>query len=253
MADTDGYIQAANGGTLFLDEIAELHPTVQAKLLRVLESREVLALGAVRPQPVNIRVCSASHRSLEAEVAAGRLREDLYYWIGRPAERVSSLRERPEEIPWLIDGECQKIDSGLGIHVSLVEACMLRHWPGNIRELLVEIRSAAQEALATGSKRIRAEHLSPSAGLAIKTQSAAAALPVPGAAESTASQPPAESQGAKIEVLRPSRAQIVAAILEARGNVSEAARSLAVHRTQLRRDIAYHGIDVKQLRELGKR
>lgn len=258
VADTDGYIQAADGGTLFLDEVAEIHPTVQAKLLRVLENREVLALGALKPQPVNIRVCSASHRSLHAEVAAGRLREDLFFRIGRPSERIPALRERPEEIPWLVDLELRKVSSKLVSHVSIVEACLLRYWPGNVRELLVEVRSAAQEALAKDSSRVKSEHLSASAGLAISTQRPSAPQ-IPVLAEAgpvtplpVVNPPPAPEPPSKVEHTPPSRAQLIAALIESKGNISAAARELGLHRTQLRRQIGYHGIDLNRLRDFEK-
>jgi transcriptional regulator with GAF, ATPase, and Fis domain len=100
--DADGYLAAADGGTLFLDEVAELDLDVQAKLLRVLETGELLALGAARPRAVQLRVVAATLRDLRAAVAAGRFRDDLYYRIGRPEVRLPPLRERLEEIPWLV-------------------------------------------------------------------------------------------------------------------------------------------------------
>ena len=92
--DVQGYIQAADGGTLFLDEVAELDLRVQAKLLRVLETREVLPLGATRAERVELRVCVAAHADLAEQVTAGRFREDLYYRVGRPVVRIPPLRER---------------------------------------------------------------------------------------------------------------------------------------------------------------
>lgn len=254
VADSEGYIQAAHQGTLFLDEVAELHAAVQAKLLRVLETREVLAVGAVRPQPVDLRICSASHRSLSAEVAAGRLREDLYYRIGRPSERVPPLRERPEEIPWLIQTELKKGHPSLSAHVSLVEACIVRHWPGNIRELLVEIRAAAHEATTAGSGRIKAEHLATAAGQNLKEPSperapAAGEAREPGGQKQRAASPARQS---KCTAELPNRARIVAALLEAKCNVSEAARRLGMHRNQLRRRITQHSIDLDRLRLLAE-
>jgi DNA-binding NtrC family response regulator len=166
--DAEGYVAAADGGTLFLDEVAELDLVVQAKLLRVLETREVLALGATRPKAVRFRLCSASHRDLRDEVTGGRMREDLYFRLGRPELTLPPLRRRPEEVAFLLENEVRKVAPGLGVHVSLVEACLLRPWPGNIRELLVEARAAAQTALLRGAPRVEARHLSPLAGHAFR-------------------------------------------------------------------------------------
>ena len=137
-ADADGYLVAAHGGTLFLDEVAELGLAVQAKLLRVLETGEVLPLGAAKPRKIDLRFCSATHRDLRAQVAAGKLREDLYFRIATPRVVVPPLRERPEEIAWLLEAAAAEVISpGLALHASLVEG----HLPppalasGNVREL----------------------------------------------------------------------------------------------------------------------
>jgi DNA-binding NtrC family response regulator len=220
-ADAEGYLQAAHTGTLFLDEIAELSPAVQAKLLRVLETGELLPLGASQPRHVDLRFCSATHRDLRALVTAGKLREDLYYRVATPRVVVPPLRERPEEIPWLLAAEVARVSPGLKVHVSLVEACLLRPWPGNLRELLAEARAAAQEALASSSPRVEARHLGKTAGALLGE-----AAPAP---------PPPPPRGR--------RARIEEALRAARGNVSAAARALAMHRNQLRRWLAENGVD----------
>jgi len=138
--DVQGYIKAADGGTLFLDEVAELDLRVQAKLLRVLETREVLPLGATRPERVDLRVCVASHADLAEQVAAGKFREDLYYRLGRPVVAIPPIRERLDELAWLIQGEIGTAGSHLSASVRLVEACATRPWPGNVRELIGEVR-----------------------------------------------------------------------------------------------------------------
>lgn len=234
-ADAQGYLQAADGGTLFLDEVVELDLSVQAKLLRVLETREVLALGAAKPKPVDLHVCSASNRDLRARVADGKLREDLYFRLGRPEVTLPPLRQRPEELALLLQQEVRQVAPGMGLHVSLVEECLLRPWPGNVRELRVEVRSAAQAALLGGEARVKAHHLSPSAGTAFGP---AATTPVvmdtAGARREAGSRaPPLEAE---------ERARIAEALRQQGGNVAAAARALGMHRTQLRRLLARHDI-----------
>jgi DNA-binding NtrC family response regulator len=177
-ADAEGYLQAADRGVLFLDEVGELALEVQAKLLRVLETREVLALGASRPQPVEVRVCAATLRDLRAAAASGQFRADLYYRLAQCEVRLPPLRERPEEVPWLLAHALEEAGEGRPeVHASFVEACLLRPWPGNVRELLGEARRAAREAQPAGVRTLRAEHLAAGAGLPLSPVSVA---PLPG-------------------------------------------------------------------------
>ncbi|WP_437808949.1 sigma 54-interacting transcriptional regulator [Sorangium sp. So ce1078] len=219
-ADAEGYVQASHGGTLFLDEIAELDASVQPKLLRVLETREVLALGDTRPRKVEFRLCAATLRDLQAEVAARRFREDLYYRIGRPEVRIPALTERLEELPWLIAAELKRDGARLAPSVSLVESCALRAWPGNVRELLREVRQAGLSAHAAGRAVVEAPDLAPSAGLDITEVAKRTPAPV-------------ELRRIAIEM----------ALRREQGNVTRAARSLGMHRNQLRRWLARHGVD----------
>jgi len=218
--DVQGYLQAAHGGSLFLDEIAELDLRVQAKLLRVLETREVLALGATRPERVDLRVCVAAHADLRAQVQAGRFREDLFYRVGRPEVRIAPLRERSDELPYLIQAEIQRTHAALGASVRMIEACAVRPWPGNVRELLGEVRRAAHRALRAGKNCVDLPDLDVAAGVRLSE-------PAP-ADEST------PEKGAGL----PTDSQIERALAEASGNVSQAARLLGIHRNQLRRWLA---------------
>ncbi|WP_437510362.1 sigma 54-interacting transcriptional regulator [Sorangium sp. So ce1099] len=207
--DAKGVVQSAHGGTLFLDEVAELDLAVQAKLLRVLETKEVVPLGAERPERVDIRLVSATLKDLRAEVAAGRVREDLFFRIGMPAVALPPLRERLEEIPWLVERvvrELGEVAAGLRLQVSFIEACLQRHWPGNVRELAAEVRAAAQLAIDDGGLLL-SRHLAPNAGRAVEPAA-----------------PPKASDEAIEEALRASG-----------GNVSAAARALGMHRNQLNR------------------
>ncbi len=259
-ADAEGYVQAAHGGTLFLDEVAELSPAVQAKLLRVLETGEVLPLGASRPKKVDLRFCSATHRDLRALVSAGKLREDLYFRVATPRVVVPPLRDRPEEIAYLAHAEVERV-RGPGLHSSLVEACLLRVWPGNVRELVAEVRSAAQAALTSEAPRLEARHLNALAGSALASAVAAtqAASPAP-----LPSRPPPGAERA-VETagigargappaagLPPNKARIASALKRNEGNVSRAARDLGLHRTQLRRWMERYGLEAASFAPAGR-
>jgi transcriptional regulator with PAS, ATPase and Fis domain len=219
--DADGLVQSADGGTLFLDELGELDLAVQAKLLRVLETREVVPLGGTAARRIDLRVCAATHRDLRREVAAGRFREDLFFRIGQPSVRLLPLRQRREEIPFFVRLAIHQRDAALQPHARLVEACMLRRWPGNVRELLAELRAAALAAQAAESDVVRVEHLPPDAGMPFGGEDVDAPTPAPKALD---------------------RETIAAALQAAGGNVSAAARALGLHRTQLYRLLDRHGL-----------
>ena len=235
-ADAAGYVSEADGGTLFLDEVAELDPAVQAKLLRVLESKELLPLGASRPRKVDFAFCSATHKDLRALVATEKLREDLYFRIGRPALTLPPLRSRPEEIPQLVADELARATPPASAHVSLIEQCLLRAWPGNVRELLAEVRAAAQAAAREGETRVLGHHLSATAGSAFG-----------GVADAL---PPADGQATPTPRKRmPTvdddwRRRIQEALRNHGGNIAATARALGLHRTQLRRLLERHQIPV---------
>jgi DNA-binding NtrC family response regulator len=239
-ADADGYVQSADGGTLFLDEIGDLHVAVQAKLLRVLESREVLPVGATRSRAVRLHVCSATHKDLRAQVAAGRLREDLYFRIARPAVEVPPLRKRPEELPFLILRAVQAITKDLIVRASFIETCVVRAWPGNIRELMGEVRTAVQIALESGNL-LDARHLCGSAGSTFRDTPAQLTVTPSPSAQSLPSGPRADR--ATFDRAAPERATIERALGQCGGNVSAAARLLQVHRTQLYRWMTRYGLD----------
>lgn len=142
-----GYFRAADGGTLFLDEIGELPLPVQAKLLRVLEAREVLPVGAVSPVPVDVRIVAATHRSLREQVAAGAFRADLMYRLRVVPLFLPPLRERPEDIAPLAQLFIEQLNARETRQVlGLLPATRARleafAWPGNVRELLNAIEYA---------------------------------------------------------------------------------------------------------------
>nr|CDQ36363.1 Transcriptional regulatory protein ZraR [Virgibacillus halodenitrificans] len=136
----EGLFTYADGGTLFLDEIAEMPLAMQAKLLRVLESKRIRPVGSEQEQPVDVRILAATHRNLQHEVSEGRFREDLYFRLNVLTLTLPALREHPEDIPALAHHFSRQLSRDLGLaalpwqHADLVR---LTHypWPGNIREL----------------------------------------------------------------------------------------------------------------------
>ena len=139
--DREGFFQAAQGGTLFLDEIGDLPVAMQSKLLRVIQERAVRPLGAVAEAPVNVRIVSATHKDLAAEVQAGRFRQDLFYRLNVIRITMPPLRERLADLPALCASVLMRIarDAGVSPAPTLSEAALLRMarygFPGNVREL----------------------------------------------------------------------------------------------------------------------
>jgi two-component system response regulator HupR/HoxA len=141
--DRIGLFQQADGGTMFLDEIGDTSPAFQVKLLRALQEGEVRPVGSARTVPVDVRVITATNRDLEADVASGRFRRDLYYRIAGIGLHMPALRERPQDIP-LIIGSLLKESALAGRRFSdtALKALLAHRWPGNVRELQNEVLRA---------------------------------------------------------------------------------------------------------------
>ncbi|CAN5921579.1 two-component system response regulator PilR [soil metagenome] len=139
--DREGFFQAANGGTLFLDEIGDLPLAMQSKLLRSIQERSVRPVGAVAELPVNVRLLSATHKDLGAEVHAGRFRQDLYYRLNVIQIRVPPLRERMEDLESITERVLERIarDAGVSPAPRLTRGALVHlaryPFPGNVREL----------------------------------------------------------------------------------------------------------------------
>ncbi|QLF71000.1 sigma-54-dependent Fis family transcriptional regulator [Peteryoungia desertarenae] len=216
-----GYCEESGAGTLFLDEIGELSPLLQVKLLRVLESREFRRLGGSETRRFEARLVCATNRNLEAMVAEGGFREDLWFRINVIACTLPPLRERRDEIPSLLGrlvvAAATKMGRGdLTIEPEAQEATVRHGWPGNFRELINRIDRAV--ALADGPA-ITAEDLFPEG--------------VPGAV--ALSLPELADPGSSLSDVRDAaeRQHIVAALARAQGSHKEAAESLGISRTTL--------------------
>jgi DNA-binding NtrC family response regulator len=243
-AGTGGYTRAAHGGTLLLDGVARLSDMAQAKLLHLVARGELLPFGGAPPERIDVRVAVMSRSELRADVEAGTLLEDLYYRLAVPRVTIPPLRERPEEIAFLLEGETARTVPGSSVEASLVEACLLRPWPGNVRELRAEARNAAQAAHLSGASSVGLRFLDPTAGAARAPVKAASPA---GAQSGSPSRAPGDSSPSTPVPLPVNAAQlrerIAAALALHGGNVSRAARELGVHRTQLRRWLERFGMD----------
>ncbi|MFZ3017881.1 MAG: nif-specific transcriptional activator NifA [Gallionella sp.] len=139
IAQRKGRFEQAEGGTVFLDEIGEISASFQAKLLRVLQEGELERVGGTQTLKVDVRVVAATHRDLEAEVEAGRFREDLYYRLNVMPLYLPPLRERMEDIPdiarFLVEKVCTQQGRKLGLTDAALRVLMHHDWPGNVREL----------------------------------------------------------------------------------------------------------------------
>jgi DNA-binding NtrC family response regulator len=159
--DRKGLLQEAEGGTVFLDEIGDMLPSLQAKILRVLQEKEVHPVGAASPVPIDVRIVAATHRTLSKEIERGSFREDLYYRLNVISVRVPPLRERPEDLLPLIAHFLDKHGRRLGrtgctVAPEALDLLRSHTWPGNVREL----ENWIERALVLGeAKRITAADL----------------------------------------------------------------------------------------------
>jgi len=207
-----GHLAAADGGTLFLDEIGEISPATQVKLLRFLQERRFVPVGATEERSVDVRLVSATNRDLEAAVRAGAFREDFYYRLNVFAIRVPALRERPEDVLPLAERFLASQGAAPGRLAPGARERLLAHpWPGNVREL----ENALERALIlAGDDEIRVEHLAP-APTAVRTRGVDALL------------------GEGFDLDAHERALVHAAIARAGGNKTNAAKLLGITRRRL--------------------
>jgi two-component system, NtrC family, response regulator PilR len=252
--DREGFFQAAQGGTLFLDEIGDLPIAMQSKLLRVIQERAVRQLGAAAEVPVNVRIVSATHRDLGAEVQAGRFRQDLYYRLNVIRIAVPPLRERIADLPAICGAVLERIarDAGVSPVPSLAPDALqhlLRHpFPGNVRELENLLHRAL--ALSAGSAITRAD-----LGLvegdavdidtgdaAVERAEAAAAIASAAAAAGPRAAPPALPSDLAAHLDKVERDILERALAAYRFNRTAAGASLGLSLRQMRYRMARLGV-----------
>jgi len=155
--DKQGLLEAAEGGTFFLDEIADISTALQAKLLRVLENREIIRLGDVKVRKINVRIITATNKDLQTLVKEGKFREDLFYRLNVFPIRIPPLRERRTDIPLLVSHFIKKMGKkDMAIDSAAIKKLESYYWPGNIRQLINVIHRAL--ILCEGNKLL-AEHI----------------------------------------------------------------------------------------------
>lgn len=239
-----GKFEVANGGTLFLDEIGDLPLALQAKMLRVLQEQEVEPLGSNQVKPLNVRVIAATHIDLEAKVADGQFRDDLYYRLNVLALRVPPLRERASDIPELVEHLLDDIANRssqppMELTPGAVALLCGQPWRGNVRELsnLLE-----RVQLNTDGSQLDAKHFLPLLG----EQDASAPYPVQAPVTPTAVELPT-TENAPLQRLAESIAQAERRALQhaltlCKGNRRRAATELGISRASLYSKLQLHGL-----------
>ena len=248
--DNPGLFQAADGGTLFLDEVAELPLPAQVKLLRVLQEKRARPVGGQREVPIDVRLISATHRDLGAEVASGRFRQDLFYRINVIELRLPPLRERTGDIPLLTTHFLARIARQNGMPTprlapSALEALARYPFPGNVRELENVLERAL--ALAEGATLEAADLYLPSLPSApplpaVPSESARPSLPsVPGSSSPGMTEDAAASLAASIGEIQ--RQVILRTLEETHWNRTAAAKQLGMSLRSLRYRLNKLGIE----------
>jgi len=217
-----GKFETANTGTVFLDEIGDVPGSIQVKLLRVLQDREFERLGSNRTMHTDVRVIAATNVDLRAALEQGTFREDLYYRLNVVPINLPPLRERKEDIPYLVDHFARKF--GGSISEAAIERLTAYHWPGNVRELENVVE---RSILLAGGPRVEAED--------VKIDTAQRSRPAAGAADQFL------PEGMTLDQYE--QALIREALKRADGNKSQAARLLGLTRNALRYRLAQMGIE----------
>ena len=227
-----GLLEASTGGTMFLDEIGELPLSLQAKLLRAVESREIRRIGSTKSIPIDVRFVAATNRDLIAEVAEGRFRQDLYFRLDGVGLRIPPLRERRHAIGPLALQFVEEAAKRLGrpdvrATPELLVALGRHDWPGNVRELKAVIDRAT---LLARNNQLGARHLAFATPVEPEAR-ASAPSPKPVAVATMIA--PAEDIEFLTEDERADRARIIAVLDECAGNQTRAAKQLGIARTTL--------------------
>ncbi|MDX9857095.1 MAG: sigma 54-interacting transcriptional regulator [candidate division Zixibacteria bacterium] len=238
--DKAGLFEEANGGTFFLDEIADMPLGIQAKILRVLEEKEIVRLGETSPRKVDVRIISATNKSLREEIERGTFRHDLYYRLSALTFRLPPLRDRKEDIPLLVEHFLR--ESGKSVSPTVMKCLVAYDWPGNVRELDNEIKKLI---LLTGdAEEISSDTLSSKIAAALdadQIESAPDIMPVSTGIEFT------EEYSLYDYLAEHERQFIIKALRDQKGVKKHAAALLKIPESTLRLKIKQYNIDLNQI------
>jgi transcriptional regulator with PAS, ATPase and Fis domain len=226
----EGIFPRAQGGTVFLDEIGEMPLALQPKLLRVIEGKEVLPVGATSPTQVDVRILAATNRDLEKEVTAGRFREDLYYRLNVLGVQIPPLRERREDIPLLVEHFIRRHNREMkanyrGVDSAAMKVLIAMPWKGNVREL----ENVIERAMILGnSEWITPEDLPEVRGATVHTHL------------------PSAERNLKAAVRAYEKSHIERMLQETGGDRTRAAELLGLSRSSLYRKMEQLGIPLEE-------
>jgi len=245
----EGAFEAARGGTLFLDELGELSPNLQPKLLRALENEEIKPVGANETIPTDVRIVAATNRNLQHEVEEGNFREDLYYRFAVVKVSLPPLRERPEDIPLLVEHFLEEANEMTGrddveVSYKTMEKLKRHRWPGNVRELknFVERAVLLTQGDKIETRFLDVEEPTPSdPEVAKQSASSMADLAI------NENLPFKDAKNRLIEEFE--RTYWSELLQRTDGNVSEAARIAGVHRKSVEYILKKHDISRDELAE----
>ncbi|WP_073476731.1 sigma-54 interaction domain-containing protein [Desulfatibacillum alkenivorans] len=229
-----GKFEQANGGTVFLDEIGDMPLETQAKILRVLEEKEVDRLGGMRPVPVDVRVVAASNRNIQEMVDNNEFREDLFFRLNVFPIQLPPLRERPEDIPFLVEAFLSHSDKEASVSPQAMHILCAHPWHGNVREL----RNVVESAMLYSQKTVEPEHLPPAL-------SGSMAIPTPVGVFISREE---ESLDLDYRLQELEKGILVEALKRSDGVQAQAARLLGIKERSLWHRVKKYGIDVSRMR-----
>ncbi len=229
-----GSFEIANNGTIFLDEISSLPLSVQAKLLRVLQEKEIGRLGSTKTKKINFRLIAATSTDLKTLINEGKFRDDLYYRIARAVIQVPALRARKEDIPVYLDHFLNKINKSFNTQIQriskkAVEILINYSWPGNVRELINVLEQSV--LAASNEKEITHNHLPQDI---VQRSRRVLEKGLPG-----------NSNSIKDAVMRTEKELIVSALVETGGNKRKAAKSINMPRSTFYEKLRAYGIGTR--------